>query len=49
LHEALPKLFKKINSMQNSGCHGNRKEKLKKSSCLKPQGLELRYLAFSTL
>jgi hypothetical protein len=28
LHEALPKLFKKINSMQNSGCHGNRKEKL---------------------
>jgi hypothetical protein len=28
LHEALAKLFKEINSMQNSGCHGNRKEKL---------------------
>ena len=25
---ALSKLFKEINSMQNSGCHGNQKEKL---------------------
>ena len=29
---ALSKLLKEMNSMQNSGCHGNRKEKLQKSS-----------------
>ena len=27
LGEALPKLFKKLNSNHNSGCHGNQKEK----------------------
>jgi len=27
LHEALPKLFKKFNSMKNFDCHGNRKIK----------------------
>ena len=37
----LPKLFKELNLFQNSGCHGNQKEKLKKkSSCPKPQGVE---------
>ena len=32
LHGPLQNSFKEINSMQNSGCHGNQKEKLKKSS-----------------
>ena len=27
LGEALPKLFKRLNSNHNSGCHGNQKEK----------------------
>ena len=27
LGEALPKLFKRLNSSHNSGCHGNQKEK----------------------
>ena len=31
----ISKLFKEFHSMQNSGCHGNQKEKLKKSSCQK--------------
>ena len=30
LGEALPKLFKRLNSSQNSGCHGNQKEKNRK-------------------
>ena len=30
LGEALPKLFKRLNSTLNSGCHGNQKEKKKK-------------------
>jgi len=34
--EALPKLFKEFNSMQNSVCHGNQKQKLQKSSSPKP-------------
>jgi hypothetical protein len=25
LHKALPKIFKELNSIKNSGCHGNRK------------------------
>ena len=32
---SLFKLFKYFQSMQNSGCHGNQNEKLKKSSCQK--------------
>jgi hypothetical protein len=39
LHEALPTLFKELNSMKNSGCHGTWKifflQNLKKSSCKK--------------
>ena len=31
LGEALPKLFKRLNSNHNSGCHGNQKEKIAKS------------------
>jgi hypothetical protein len=31
--------------MQKTGCHGNRKKKLKKSSFRKPKELELKYLA----
>ena len=30
LGEALPKLFKRLNSSHNSGCHGNQKEKNRK-------------------
>ena len=30
LSEALPKLFKRLNSNHNSGCHGNQNEKKKK-------------------
>jgi hypothetical protein len=37
LHENQPKLFKELNSMQNSGCHGNQKKKLKKNSFRKPK------------
>ena len=36
LADALSENFKNLNSMKNSGCHGNRKKKLKKSSCPKP-------------
>ena len=31
LGEALPTLFKRLNSNHNSGCHGNQKEKIAKS------------------
>jgi hypothetical protein len=31
--------------MQNSGCHGNQKKKLKKSAFKKPKEVELRYFA----
>jgi hypothetical protein len=37
-------LFKEFNSKQNSGCHGNQKKKLKKTSFRKPE--ELKYLYF---
>ena len=33
LGDALSEYFKDMNSMKNSGCHGNRKKKLLKSSC----------------
>jgi hypothetical protein len=39
------KVFKKFNSMQNLGCHGNQKKKLKISSFKKREELELSYLA----
>ena len=31
LGEALPNLFKRLNSNHNSGCHGNQNEKIAKS------------------
>ena len=45
----LPKLLKWPWSLWNSGCYGNGKKKLKKSSPLKPQFLELRYLVWSII
>jgi hypothetical protein len=42
---AFEKLFKEFNSMQNSGCHGIQKKKLKIPSSKKTKELELRYLA----
>jgi hypothetical protein len=39
------KLFKEFNSMQNSGCHGNQKKKLKISSSKKTKELELKFFA----
>jgi hypothetical protein len=49
LHKALPKLFKELNSIKNSGCHGNQKifftKILKILLVKKPKELELRYLA----
>ena len=45
--EALSDYFKDLNSVQNSGGHGNRKKKLKNASC--PKGLELSYLACSII
>jgi hypothetical protein len=44
MHKALLQLFKTFNSMQNSGFFGNQKEKLKRISAQKPQGLEFIYL-----
>ena len=49
LGDALSEKFKDMNSVKNSGCHGNRKKKLWKSSCSKPWGLELSYLACSII
>jgi hypothetical protein len=51
LHKALPKLLKELNSIKNSGCHGNQKIillKILKNKNLfvkKPKGLELRHLS----
>ena len=45
LGDRLSKLIKEINSMQNSGLQKN----LRKSSCLKPNGLMLRYLVCSNV
>ena len=46
LGEALPKLFKRLNSTHNSGCRCNQKEKKKIAKSLKiffskPEGIEL--------
>lgn len=48
-HSTLPKLLKELFSIQHSGYHANLKAEnistLKRSSCLKPLSLELRFLA----